>query len=86
MKVAFEHLAVEANIVTLEDDLRTGLELLTWVHQGFPVFRTPWSHVPNSQLANQQALDGAAARHAVSEQASYEETIESFRRRATTTV
>ena len=30
--------------------------------------------MPNSQLANQQALDGAAARHAVSEQAGREDT------------
>ena len=78
VEVAGENLTVKTRAIALEEDLSTGLELLPGMHQGLPLFRIPNAHIPNAQLANaqrldsrtsnQQTLDRAATRHAVSEQ------------------
>ena len=73
-KVAMEHLALESQTITLEHHLRTGLELLTRMHEGFPLLGIPDARWPDSQAPDQQTLDGAAAWHPVSEQPRGEDT------------
>ena len=68
VELLLEHLAVD-RVNSFKRDPRSLVQFLPRMHQSFPEFGKRVPRISGSQSSHQEALHGAARRHAVSEQA-----------------